>query len=62
MTEAYVQSILSLSNRKLIFAKNPLGIYSFENKCAKHNESIKIDKIWACHVAYGGSDNNPEQN
>lgn len=62
MIEVYVQSILFLFNRKLIFVKNLLGIYSFENKCVKYNESIKIDKIWVCYVVYGGSDNNLEQN
>lgn len=38
--------------RRLIFAPNPLDIYSFENKCAKHKGDIKMDKIWTFSGAY----------
>lgn len=38
--------------RRLIFAPNPLDIYSFENKRAKHKGDIKMDKIWTFSGAY----------
>lgn len=47
--------------RTFIFARNPLDIYNFEKKCAKHNGAIKMDKICAFSETYGGGYDDPEQ-
>lgn len=49
-----------LSISRLIFTKNPLDIYSLENKCATHKGVIKMDKICTFSGAYGGGENDPE--
>lgn len=62
VTEVYIQIMAFLSIGRLIFTKNPLDIYSFENKYATHKGVIKMDKICTFSGAYGGGKNDPEQN